>query len=321
MTTSSILPESVAELPFCVAALYQFTPFADCALVRTNLMAAGEEYGVKGTLILANEGINGTIAGSDAGIKAVLAHIRALPGCADIVVKFSRAPVMPFNRFKVRLKKEIVTMGQPGIDPLLKVGRYIPPQDWNELIADPETIVIDTRNDYEVEIGTFKRAINPKTESFRDFPAWFRAERARLLGEGKTPKVAMFCTGGIRCEKSTSFLISEGVEDVYHLQGGILKYLEVVKPEQSLWEGECFVFDQRVSVGHGLVPGDYGLCHACRRPIDEADRESPLFEEGVSCPACFAERTNQQRLGYRQRHRQQQLALQREQELADGKPR
>lgn len=321
MTTSSFGLESVAELPVCVAALYQFTPFADCTLIRTDLLAVGQAQGIKGTLILAQEGINGTIAGSDAGIEVILAHIRALPGCADIEVKISRAPDMPFNRLKIRLKKEIVTMGQPGIDPLLKVGRYIPPQDWNSLIADPDTIIIDTRNDYEVEIGTFKRAINPKTENFREFPAWFRAQRARLLGEGKTPKVAMFCTGGIRCEKSTSFLISEGVEDVYHLQGGILKYLEVVPADQSLWEGECFVFDQRVSVGHGLVPGPYGLCHACRRPISEADRQSPLFEDGVSCPACHAERTEQQRSGYRQRHRQQQLAIQREQDHIGAKPR
>lgn len=314
MTISPILHESVADLPVCVAALYQFAPFTDCASIRAGLLALGQAQGIKGTLILAQEGINGTIAGSDSGIEAILAHVRALPGCEQIEVKFSRAPTLPFNRFKVRLKKEIVTMGEPEIDPLLKVGRYIPPQDWNDLISDPETIVIDTRNDYEVEIGTFKGAINPKTDSFREFPSWFRAERERLLSEGKKPKVAMFCTGGIRCEKSTSFLISEGVQEVFHLQGGILKYLEVVPAEQSLWEGECFVFDQRVAVGHGLALGHYGLCHACRRPISEADRQSPKFEEGVSCPACHDERTEAQRAGYRQRQRQEQLASRRGQD-------
>lgn len=308
------LPEPLAALPVCVAALYQFAPFQDGAALRAGLLACCRAQQVKGTLILAQEGLNGTIAGSDAGIEAVIAYIRGLPGCADIEVKFSRASSMPFHRLKIRLKAEIVTMGQPGIDPLLKVGRYIPPQDWNQLISDPQTIVIDTRNDYEVEIGTFKRAINPKTRSFRDFPAWFRAERERLLGQGHTPKVAMFCTGGIRCEKSTSFLISEGVEEVYHLQGGILKYLEVVPPEQSLWEGECFVFDQRVAVGHGLALGHYGLCHACRRPVSAADRESPLFEEGVSCPSCHAERTDAQRASYRERQFQEHLASLRGQE-------
>ena len=311
MTMSPIPHESVAGLPVCVAALYQFAPFADCAAIRTDLLAVCQAQGVKGTLILAQEGINGTIAGSDAGIEAVLAHIRALPGCMDIEVKFSRAPALPFHRLKIRLKKEIVTMGQPEIDPLLKVGRYIKPQDWNALISDPETILIDTRNDYEVEIGTFKGAINPQTVSFREFPAWFRTERERLLGAGKKPKVAMFCTGGIRCEKSTSFLISEGVQEVYHLQGGILKYLEVMPPEQSLWEGECFVFDQRVAVGHGLALGHYGLCHACRRPISAADRQSALFEEGVSCPACHDERSEAQRASYRERQRQEQLASRR----------
>lgn len=315
MTTfQNPVPESLADLPVCVAALYQFAPFPDGAALRADLLACCRAHAVKGTLILAQEGLNGTIAGSDAGIEAAIAHIRALPGCAEIDVKVSRAASMPFHRLKIRLKAEIVTMGQPGIDPLLKVGRYIAPQDWNQLISDPQTIIIDTRNDYEVEIGTFKRAINPKTKSFRDFPAWFRAEREKLLGQGQTPKVAMFCTGGIRCEKSTSFLISEGVEDVYHLQGGILKYLEVVPSAQSLWEGECFVFDQRVAVGPGLALGHYGLCHACRRPVSTADQESPLFEEGVSCPACHAERTEAQRASYRERQFQERLASQRGQE-------
>jgi UPF0176 protein len=299
------------DLPICVAALYRFAPFDDAAALRAPLAGLCREQGVKGTLLLAPEGINGTIAGSDAAIAAVLEHIRCLPHCAGLEVKFSRAEAMPFHRMKVRLKHEIVTMGQPGIDPLASVGTYVAPADWNALIADPETIVIDTRNDYEVAIGTFQGALDPQTASFRDFPAWFRAERERLLGQGDSPKVAMFCTGGIRCEKSTAFLKAEGVEQVFHLRGGILKYLEDVPAEESLWQGECFVFDQRVSVGHGLVPGSLALCHACRRPVSAADQDATEYEEGVSCPACFAERTEEQRAGYRERHRQEALAVQR----------
>ena len=294
--------------PICVAALYQFAPFEDCAALRAPLADLCRDQGIKGTLLLAHEGINGTIAGSHDGIERVLAHIRSLPGCAGLDVKFSSAEAMPFHRMKVRLKREIVTMGQPGLDPLASVGTYVQPAEWNALIADPDTIVIDTRNDYEVAVGTFARAIDPKTATFREFPAWFRAERARLLGQGKPPKVAMFCTGGIRCEKSTAFLKAEGVEDVYHLKGGILKYLEEIPAEQSLWQGECFVFDHRVTIGHGLALGHYGLCHACRHPIDEQDRASPLYEEGASCPACHAERTEEQRAAYRERHRQEALA-------------
>jgi UPF0176 protein len=297
-----------ASLPICVAALYKFTPFADHAALRAPLLEQCRQHGVKGTLLLAHEGINGTIAGSDAGIAAVLDHIRGLPGCAELDVKFSRAPAMPFHRMKVRLKAEIVTMGVADIDPLASVGTYVAPADWNDLIADPETILIDTRNDYEVAIGTFQGAIDPQTASFRDFPDWFRARRDDLLGQGKAPKVAMFCTGGIRCEKSTAFLKAEGVEEVYHLQGGILKYLEDVPEEQSRWQGECFVFDQRVSVGHGLVPGRHALCHACRRPVSPEAQAAPEYEEGVSCPACFGERTEEQRAGYRERHRQETLA-------------
>ena len=292
-----------------VAALYKFTPFPDHAALRDPLLAACEEVGVKGTLLLAHEGINGTIAGTDNAIAAVLDHIRALPGCADTEVKFSHAPEMPFHRMKVRLKREIVTMGEPDIDPTQSVGRYVDPQDWNALIADPDTIVIDTRNDYEVAVGTFEGAVDPRTASFRDFPAWFREHREQLL-EGKK-KVAMFCTGGIRCEKSTSFLRSEGIEDVFHLKGGILKYLETVPEEESKWQGDCFVFDERVTVRHGLETGDYGLCRACRRPVSKSDRASPAFEEGVSCPACFDERTEEQRARYRERQRQEALAQQR----------
>jgi UPF0176 protein len=295
------------ELPIHVAALYQFTRFDDCATIRAPLAALCCANGVKGTLLLAREGINGTIAGNDAGVDAVLAHIRSLPGCADLDVKHSRAATMPFHRMKVRLKREIVTMGAPDMDPTA-TGAYVAPQDWNALIDAPGTILIDTRNDYEVAIGSFAGAIDPKTKSFRDFPEWVRAHRHEWEGEGKTPKIAMFCTGGIRCEKATAFLKAEGLEEVYHLKGGILAYLEQMPVEDSRWQGECFVFDERVSVGHGLELGTHGLCRACRMPVSEADRDSPHFVEGISCPACHAERTDEQRTRYAERHRQADLA-------------
>ena len=301
------LPPSV-QAPICVAALYKFARMEDCDGARCTLQSVCDAGGIRGTLLIASEGINGTIAGSDDAIGDVLAAIRALPGFADLEVKYARAEDMPFHRMNVRVKREIVTMGQPHIDPLTGSGHYVSPQDWNALISDPDTIVIDTRNDYEVAVGSFAGAIDPKTTSFRDFPAWFRAERERLLGNGATPKVAMFCTGGIRCEKSTAFLKSEGIEDVYHLQGGILKYLETIPAGDSLWQGECFVFDQRVTVGHGLSVGSYALCHGCRRPVSEADRASPHYVVGVSCPACYATRSAAQQAGYAERERQAQLA-------------
>ncbi|WP_156500488.1 rhodanese-related sulfurtransferase [Croceicoccus bisphenolivorans] len=294
--------------PILVAALYRFTPFEDHQDLREPLERQCLDHGVRGTLLLAAEGINGTIAGNPEGIAAVLGHIRALPGCAELDVKFSHAEQMPFHRTKVRLKREIVTMGEPGIDPRASVGTYVDPQDWNALISDPDTIVIDTRNDYEVAVGTFAGAIDPKTATFRDFPAWFRSAREKLLNTAKPPKVAMFCTGGIRCEKSTAFLKQEGIEEVFHLKGGILKYLETVPEDESMWQGECFVFDERVTVGHGLVQGQYELCRACRRPITEEDKTSPMFEDGVSCAACHDERTDQQRAAYRERQKQEMLA-------------
>ena len=297
-----------------IAALYHFTRFDDPAAIRPDLLALCEAQGVRGTLLLAREGINGTIAGSTDGIDRVLNHIRQLPGCTELEVKFSQADAMPFNRMKARLKKEIVTMGQPDLDPMDGVGTYVDPQDWNALIADPDTLVIDTRNDYEVQIGTFAGAVDPQTSSFREFPEWFRTKRAELEAAGRTPKIAMFCTGGIRCEKSTAFAKAEGVEEVFHLKGGILKYLESVPAEQSLWQGECFVFDERVSVGHGLAPGDHTLCRACRRPVSEADRSDECFEDGVSCPRCFAERSDAQRARYAERQRQERLAAERGEE-------
>ncbi|WBY16137.1 rhodanese-related sulfurtransferase [Erythrobacteraceae bacterium WH01K] len=316
------------SLPIQVAALYRFTAFDDPAALREPLLAACMSAGVKGTILLAPEGINGTIAGNDNAIAAILDHIRALPGCETLELKFSRAAEMPFYRMKVRLKKEIVTMGEPSVDPTASVGRYVDAQDWNAVLADPDTILIDTRNDYEVAAGKFKGAIDPGTETFRDFPTWFRQRRDELLGQGRTPRVAMYCTGGIRCEKSTSFLRGEGVEDVVHLKGGILKYLETVPEEESRWEGECFVFDERVTVKHGLETGSYTLCRACRRPLNEDDTKSEHYVEGISCAGCIDERTDEDRARYAERHRQEELARKRgeahvgavlpEKELKDG---
>lgn len=287
-----------------VAALYQFTAFPDPAALRGPLLAVCEEHGVKGSLLLAREGINGTIAGTREGIDAVLDHIRALPGCAGLDWKESPAGEMPFGRMKVRLKREIVTMGEPEVDPTAGTGRYVAPEDWNALIVAEDVVVIDTRNDYEVAIGTFEGAVDPGTKSFREFPGWWRDNAARFSGK----RVAMFCTGGIRCEKSTNFLIREGVEEVYHLKGGILKYLEEVPETESLWHGACFVFDQRVSVGHGLAPGGHGMCHACRRPLTAEAERHPDYEEGVSCPACIDEYSPEQRARFRERQRQVALA-------------
>jgi UPF0176 protein len=299
---------SEANLPVSVAALYAFSAIDDCAALQGVLARVCCAQGIKGTLLLAPEGINGTIAGTDRAIGLVLDRIGQEIGTAHLEVKLSRAAAQPFHRMKVRLKREIVTMGEPGLDPRRETGRHVAPADWNALISEPGTLVIDTRNAYEVAVGTFPGAIDPGTASFREFPAWFRAERARLLGDGRPPKIAMFCTGGIRCEKSTAFLRSLGIEEVYHLQGGILKYLETVPAEESLWQGECFVFDARTTVGHGLTPGSYESCRACRRPVSEADRQSQLYEAGASCPACHAERSEEQRAGYRERYRQERLA-------------
>ncbi|MBL8562356.1 MAG: rhodanese-related sulfurtransferase [Gemmobacter sp.] len=297
-----------------IAALYHFTRFPDPAALRPALQALCDMQGVKGSLLLAAEGVNGTIAGPRAGIDAVLAHLRALPGCAALEHKESHAETMPFGRMKVKLKREIVTMGQPDIDPRARVGHYVAPQDWNALIAEPDVVVIDTRNDYEVAIGSFEGAIDPGTHSFREFPAWWEANRARFHNK----RVAMFCTGGIRCEKSTNYLLSQGVEDVYHLKGGILKYLEDVPEDRSLWNGQCYVFDGRVSVGHGLVPGDYDSCHACRRPVSAADKAHADYEHGVQCPACVTEYSQSDRERFRERMHQMELAEKRGQRHLGG---
>lgn len=287
-----------------IAALYRFTPFADPASLRPGLLAGCEAAGVRGTILLAREGINGTIAGSRAGIEAALAMIRALPGCANLEHKESSTSEMPFGRMKVRIKSEIVTMGLAAVDPAAGTGRYVAPADWNALIVAPDVVVIDTRNDYEVAIGSFAGAIDPGTKSFREFPGWWRANAARFAGR----RVAMFCTGGIRCEKATNFLLGEGVAEVSHLRGGILRYLKEVPPLESRWQGACFVFDGRVSVGHGLSEAGHRLCHACRRPVDPGDTGHAAFEEGVRCPACKDEFSEADRQRFRERQRQVLLA-------------
>jgi len=292
-----------------VAALYRFTRFEDPAAIQGPLAALCCRLGVKGTLLRTREGLNGTIAGEDAAIEAVLEHIRALPGCADLTPKTAWAERVPFYRMKVRLKKEIVTLGEPDLDPT-DAGTYVEPADWNALIADPDVVVIDTRNDYEVAVGSFARAVDPKTASFSEFPAWFRDYRAGLeakRGPDAPPlKVAMYCTGGIRCEKSTAFLKAEGVEQVFHLKGGILDYLEQVPEPESLWRGECFVFDERVTVGHGLSQGTHVLCRGCRMPVSVEAQTSPLYVEGVACPACHDQRSEEQKARAAERHRQAQ---------------
>ena len=297
---------------FLTAALYKFVELPDFADLQAPLLACCEANAVKGTLLLASEGINGTIAGLETGVRRVLAYLRQDPRLAALEHKEAWAAALPFHRMKVRLKREIVTMGVPDVHPALMAGQYVKPQDWNALLDQPGVVLVDTRNDYEVLIGTFKGALNPATAAFSDLPAWVEREMApggKLASNGgQRPRVAMFCTGGIRCEKSTALLRSKGFNDVFHLEGGILKYLEVVPETQSRWQGECFVFDERVSVGHGLREGQHVLCRSCRDPLNELDVASPQFELGVSCPRCFAKTTPEQKTGYRERQKQVELA-------------
>lgn len=287
-----------------IAALYHFTRFDAPEALKAPLEDICALHGIIGTMLLAHEGINGTIAGSEEGIASVLLHLQSLPGCSGLEWKESYSEDKPFPRMKVRLKREIVTMGQPNVDPKARVGHYVEPDDWNALISDPDVAVIDTRNDYEVAIGTFEGAIDPKTESFRDFPAWWQRNKTKFDGK----KIAMFCTGGIRCEKSTNYLLGQGVEDVFHLKGGILKYLEDVPEKESAWEGSCFVFDGRVSVGHGLKPGPHLLCHACRQPLLPADTDHPAYEAGVSCHQCKDKTSDWDKDRFRERQKQIRLA-------------
>jgi UPF0176 protein len=295
---------------FLTAALYRFVDLPDFADWREPLLACCEAHGVKGTLLLAREGINGTIAGPEAGVMAVLAHLRADPRLADLPHKASWSDHPPFHRMKVRLKQEIVTLRVPGLDPSKTVGQYVKPQDWNALLADPDVLLIDTRNDYEVAIGSFQGAVNPNIKTFTELPAWLDAQPA-LQREGKKPKVAMFCTGGIRCEKSTALMKMRGFDEVYHLEGGILKYLEEIPPTQSTWQGECFVFDERVSVGHGLVPGPHELCRSCRWPLSPDEKASPHYIKGVSCAHCHEQRSPEEKAQLAERQRQVELAEQR----------
>ena len=289
---------------FTIAALYHFTPVSDLPNLQKSVRSKCEKLAVKGTLLLAPEGINGTVAGSKNAIKELLSFLQAQPGFADLEWKISNSINEPFGKLKVRLKKEIVTMGQPEVDPRGAVGQYIEPEDWNAFIASDDVVVIDTRNDYEVSIGTFEGAVDPKTKSFREFPAWWADNKNRFENQ----RVAMFCTGGIRCEKSTSYLKSQGVEDVFHLKGGILKYLEKVPEEETTWNGECFVFDGRVSVGHGLKVGPHQMCFGCRRPILPEDVKKETYELGVSCHQCFDETSEQDKDRFRERQKQIELA-------------
>lgn len=302
--------------PFLTAALYKFVELPDFASLQAPLLACCEAHGVKGTLLLAPEGINGTIAGEENGVRAVLAYLQSDTRLATLEHKQAWAATIPFYRMKVRLKREIVTMGVPDIHPALNAGQYVRPEDWNALLAQPGVVLVDTRNDYEVSIGTFAGAINPETASFSELPGWVEREMAsggKLADvDGKKPRVAMFCTGGIRCEKSTALMRSKGFDEVYHLQGGILKYLETVAPTHSRWQGECFVFDERVSVGHGLQPGQFTLCRSCRDPLSEEDRQSPQYELGVSCAHCFDATSDTQKAGYRERQKQVALAEKRQ---------
>ncbi|WP_158894105.1 MULTISPECIES: rhodanese-related sulfurtransferase [unclassified Pseudomonas] len=287
-----------------VAALYKFVTLDDYVQLREPLLQTLLTHDVKGTLLLAEEGINGTVSGSREGIDAVLAWLRADARLVDIDHKESYCAEQPFYRTKVKLKKEIVTLGVPGVDPSRRVGTYVEPRDWNALVDDPEVLVIDTRNDYEVGIGSFKGAIDPQTKSFRDFPAYIREH----FDPARHRKVAMFCTGGIRCEKASSFMLQEGFPEVFHLKGGILKYLEEVPAAESRWEGECFVFDNRVTVTHDLAEGVYDQCHACRTPVSPEDMQSAHYSPGISCPHCWDSLSEKTRAGARERQKQIELA-------------
>lgn len=303
--------------PIVVAALYKFVRLEDYAAKQTPLLAEMQAHDVRGSLLLAREGINGTISGTRAGIDAVLAWLKADPRLAELEHKESYADQQPFFRSKVKLKREIVTMGVDGVDPNEVVGTYVDPQDWNALIRDPDVVLIDTRNDYEVRIGTFQGAIDPVMRTFREFPAYV----AEHFDPAAHKKVAMFCTGGIRCEKASAFMKQAGFDEVYHLKGGILKYLEEVPPDESLWQGECFVFDQRVSVTHGLAEGEAELCYGCRGSVTPADKHSEKYIENLCCPRCFDQLNEDQRQRFAERKKQIELAQQRGEMHVGSSPR
>ena len=310
-TSFPSVPETPLEKGVIVAAFYKFIHLSDPVAVQRDLQKACESAGILGTILIAHEGINGTVCATREGICALMAHFADSPNFSDIQPKYSFAKEPAFYRMKVRLKREIVTMNQPDIDPENRVGTYVSPQDWNALISASDTLVIDTRNRYEVAIGTFENAVDPETESFRDFPAWIENYMAGLPEEKRPKNIAMFCTGGIRCEKATSYLRARGYENVFHLEGGILKYLETMPAKDSVWLGECFVFDQRVSVKHGLLPGAYDQCHACRTPLTQEDKQRASFEHGVSCLHCIDKHDDADRARFRERQKQIRLSKKR----------
>jgi len=293
------------QQPIVVAALYQFVRLSDYQELRQPLLQVLLDNGIKGTLLLALEGINGTVSGTREAIDSLRGWFARDGRFNALEYKESFSEQQPFFRTKVKLKKEIVTLGVAEVDPTSEVGTYVEPKDWNALIADPDVLLIDTRNDYEVAIGSFAGALNPKTQTFREFPAWVKSH----ADPAKHKKVAMFCTGGIRCEKASSYMLHQGFDQVFHLKGGILNYLEQVPQEQSTWQGDCFVFDQRVSVRHALQLGDYSQCHACRHPVSAEERRSPHYSEGISCPHCWDSLPEKTRNAARERQRQVELAL------------
>ena len=295
---------SMSSQTYKIAAFYKFAPLPDYRERREPLRAFSEAQGVKGTILLAEEGINSTIAGPNNGLEKVLEYIQSDPAIGKLKIKYSKAPEIPFYRMKVRLKKEIVRLGRPDVNPSDQVGEYVDPEDWNDLISDPKVTLIDTRNDYECDLGTFQGAANPHTKNFRDFPRYVDSK----LADKKDQPVAMFCTGGIRCEKSTSLLLKKGFKKVYQLNGGILNYLEKVDPADSLWQGDCFVFDNRVTVNHHLEPGSFDMCYACRHAISEKDKRSPQYIEGISCPHCFESLSDEQCKRAAQRQKQIEIS-------------
>ena len=298
---------------YLTAAFYLFVDLPDFVAWRQPLLEFCDQHNVKGMILLAHEGINSTIAGAPQDVHAVLNYLKSDPKFSALQHKESWSDLPPFHRMKVRLKKEIVTMGVPGISPINMAGTYVKPKDWNALISDPSVVLIDTRNDYEVELGTFVGAIDPKIKTFSQLVKWVDEAEVLAVQTGKKPKVAMFCTGGIRCEKSTALMRTKGFDEVYHLEGGILKYLEQVPPEQSQWNGECFVFDDRVSVDHHLQRSGRQLCHNCRDPLPDGALQSPEFEKGVSCPRCFAKSDDEHKKRARERQKQYELAKARRQ--------
>ena len=298
---------------FKVAALYKFSEIHNPLEIQISLKKTLKELSIYGTILVGSEGINGTIASEDKeNLNRALIYLRGLKGFEDLDIKFSDSKKNPFIRLKIKLKDEIVTIGDKSIDPLKTVGEYVKPEDWNSLLQEDDILLIDTRNDYEYSIGTFRDSINPKTKKFRDFPKWLK-EQDFTKEDKNNKKVAMFCTGGIRCEKASSLMKNEGFKRVYHLKGGVLKYFESVSKDKSLWDGECFVFDDRVSVKHDLSIGDYDMCHGCRMPITENDKKTKKYIRGVACPNCFDQTTEEQKSRYKSRQKQMELAKQRNQ--------